>query len=85
MHTLHGFPFNAFQSLPVRRALQTIERRLGRITDYFLTDGTFVASEAVRLRIARPEQVRAVISPIDAVPGRLGEAPAQGPREARPA
>ena len=68
VHTLHGFPFNEFQSLPVRRALQQIERRLGRITDYFLTDGTFVASEAVRLRIARPERVRAVISPIDAVP-----------------
>jgi glycosyltransferase involved in cell wall biosynthesis len=68
VHTLHGFPFNGFQPFPVRRALQTIERRLGRITDYFLTDGTFVASEAVRLKIARPEQVRAVISPIDAVP-----------------
>jgi glycosyltransferase involved in cell wall biosynthesis len=67
VHTLHGFPFNAFQSFPVRRTLQTIERRLGRLTDYFLTDGTFVASEAVRLRIARPERVRAVISPIDAV------------------
>ena len=37
------------------------------ITDYFLTDGTFVASEAVRLRIAPPERIRAMISPIDAV------------------
>ena len=36
--------------------LLAIERRLGRITDYFLTDGTVVASEAVRLqdRPARP-------------------------------
>jgi glycosyltransferase involved in cell wall biosynthesis len=68
VHTLHGFPFNEFQPLPVRRTLQAIERRLGRITHYFLTDGTFVASEAVRLRIARPERVRAVISPIDPVP-----------------
>jgi glycosyltransferase involved in cell wall biosynthesis len=68
VHTLHGFPFNEFQSPVVRAPLRAIERRLGRITDYFLTDGTFVASEAVRLRIAQPERVRAVISPIDAVP-----------------
>jgi glycosyltransferase involved in cell wall biosynthesis len=68
VHTLHGFPFNEFQSPIVRRTLLTIERRLGRITDYFLTDGTFVASEAVRLRIAPPERIRALISPIDPVP-----------------
>jgi glycosyltransferase involved in cell wall biosynthesis len=74
VHTLHGFPFNEFQSPVVRRALQTIEQRLGRITDYFLTDGTFVASEAIRLKIAQPERVRAVISPIDAVPPASGAA-----------
>jgi glycosyltransferase involved in cell wall biosynthesis len=68
VHTLHGFPFNEFQSLPTRRALQAIERRLGRITDWFLTDGTFVASEAVRLKIAPPDRIRALISPIDSVP-----------------
>jgi glycosyltransferase involved in cell wall biosynthesis len=68
VHTLHGFPFNEFQSPIVRRTLQSVERRLGRITDYFITDGTFVASEAIRLKVAQPERVRAVISPIDAVP-----------------
>jgi glycosyltransferase involved in cell wall biosynthesis len=68
VHTFHGFPFNEFQPRVVRRALQTFERRLGQITDYFLTDGTFVASEAVRLKIAPPERVRAVVSPIDGVP-----------------
>jgi glycosyltransferase involved in cell wall biosynthesis len=68
VHTLHGFPFNEFQSAPVRRALLSVERRMGRITDYFITDGTFVASEAIRLRIAQPERVRAVITPIDPVP-----------------
>ena len=68
VHTLHGFPFNEFQSPPVRYTLLTIERRLGRITDYFLTDGTFVASQAVRLRIAPPDRIRALISPIDPVP-----------------
>jgi len=68
VHTLHGFPFNEFQSRPVRRGLRAVERRLGRITDYFITDGTFVASEAIRLKIAEPERVRAVISPVEPVP-----------------
>lgn len=73
VHTLHGFPFNEFQSPVVRRALLAIERRLGRITHHFITDGTFVASEAIRLKIAPPERVRAVITPIDGVP-RVSEA-----------
>ena len=68
VHTLHGFPFNEFQSPLARVPLRAIERRLGRITDYFLTDGTFVASTAIRLKIAQPERIRAVISPVDAVP-----------------
>lgn len=68
VHTFHGFPFNEFQSPPTRSALRTIERRLARITDYFLTDGTLVASEAIRLRIAPPDRIRALISPIDHVP-----------------
>lgn len=68
VHTLHGFPFHEFQSPFTRAALQVLERRLGRLTDYFLTDGTFVASEAVRLRIAAPERIRALISAIDPVP-----------------
>jgi len=68
VHTLHGFPFNEFQNPATRAALRAIERRLGRITDYFLTDGSFVASEAIRLKIARPDRIRAVISPVDAVP-----------------
>ena len=68
VHTLHGFPFHEFQSRATRAALRTMERRLGRLTDYFLTDGTFVASEAVRLKIAPPDRTRALISPIDPVP-----------------
>ncbi len=68
VHTLHGFPFHEFQSRATRAALLTMERRLGRLTDYFLTDGTFVASEAVRLKIAPPDRIRALISPIDPVP-----------------
>lgn len=68
VHTLHGFPFHRFQAAPIHWTLLEIERRLGRITDWFMSDGTFVASEAVRLRIAPPERIRAVVSPIDPLP-----------------
>ena len=65
VHSFHGFPFHEFQALPARRTLLAIERRLARITDYFLTDGTAVAAEAVRLNIAPPDRIRAIASPID--------------------
>jgi glycosyltransferase involved in cell wall biosynthesis len=68
VHTLHGFPFNDYQSPPTRTLLRAVERRLGRITDWFLTDGTFVAAEAIRLQIAPPDRIRALVSPTDAVP-----------------
>jgi glycosyltransferase involved in cell wall biosynthesis len=65
VHSFHGFPFHTFQSVVVRSTLLAIERRLARFTDYFFTDGTFVAAEAVRLHIAPPERIRAIASPID--------------------
>jgi len=65
VHSIHGFPFHEFQSPLRRRSYLAIERRLARITDYFLTDGTFVAAEAVRLKIARPDRIRAIASPVD--------------------
>jgi glycosyltransferase involved in cell wall biosynthesis len=65
VHSFHGFPFHEFQSRPVRLALLEAERRLARITDYFLTDGTMVAAQAVRLRLAPPDRVRAIVSPVD--------------------
>jgi glycosyltransferase involved in cell wall biosynthesis len=74
VHSLHGFPFHEFQSSPRRRAYLAIERRLGSFTDYFLTDGTVVAAEAVRLRIAPPERIRAIASPVDDIPQVTPEA-----------
>jgi glycosyltransferase involved in cell wall biosynthesis len=67
VHSLHGMPFHEFQSPVRRRAYLEMERRLGAFTDYFLTDGTFVAAEAVRLRIAPADRVRAIASPVDDV------------------
>lgn len=58
VHTFHGFPFHEFQPALRRRILVSIERRLGKITDYFLAAGTVIASDAVRLRIAPPERIR---------------------------
>jgi glycosyltransferase involved in cell wall biosynthesis len=66
VHTFHGFPFHEFQPLAVRRSLLAAERRLSRITDYFLTAGTMVAADAVRLGLAAPERVRAIAVPVDA-------------------
>jgi glycosyltransferase involved in cell wall biosynthesis len=65
VHSFHGFPFHTFQSSAVRWSLLAIERRLARFTDYFFTDGTFVAAEAVRLGIAAPGRIRAIASPVD--------------------
>jgi glycosyltransferase involved in cell wall biosynthesis len=66
VHTFHGFPFHSFQSPPVRGSLLSLERRLGRLTDYFLAAGTVTAADAVRLRIAEPERIRSIAPPIEA-------------------
>ena len=75
VHTFHGFPFHEFQSAARRRTLVDIERRLGRVTDYFMAAGTMTAADAVRLRIAPPDRIRAFatvpigdgIGPVDAM------------------
>jgi glycosyltransferase involved in cell wall biosynthesis len=59
VHTFHGFPFHEFQSAATRKLLVEAERRLGRITDFFLAAGTTVAADAVRLKIAPPDRIRA--------------------------
>jgi glycosyltransferase involved in cell wall biosynthesis len=81
VHTLHGFPFHEFQSPVRRRAYVETERRLGRITDQFLAVGSAVAAEAVRLRIAAPEQIRTIASAID--PVGLGPASQETRKAAR--
>ena len=73
VHSFHGFPFHEFQSPLRRRSYLALERRLARITDYFITDGTVVAAHAVRLGLAPPERVRAIASPIDDDVGRVSE------------
>jgi glycosyltransferase involved in cell wall biosynthesis len=71
VHTFHGFPFHDFQA-PLRRAAYiAAERRLGRITDRLVAVSSSTAADAVRLRIATPDQVRVI-------PVSISEAPAPG-------
>ncbi len=65
VHTFHGFPFHNFQSLPLRVTYVEIERRLGRITDQFLAVGGAVAAQAISLKIAPAERIRAIASAIE--------------------
>jgi glycosyltransferase involved in cell wall biosynthesis len=66
VHTLHGFPFHEFQPRATRSLYVEIERRLSHITDMFLATGTAVAVEAIRLGIARPEQIRTIGPAVEA-------------------
>jgi glycosyltransferase involved in cell wall biosynthesis len=65
VHTFHGFPFHNFQSLPLRATYIEIEKRLGRITDQFLAVGGAVAAQAISLKIAPAERIRAIASAIE--------------------
>ncbi|HSS94979.1 MAG TPA: glycosyltransferase family 4 protein [Candidatus Dormibacteraeota bacterium] len=65
VHTFHGFPFHDFQFGPLRTTYIEIEKRLGRITDQFLAVGGAVAAQAVTLRIAPAERIRAIASAIE--------------------
>ena len=65
VHTFHGFPFHNFQSWPLRATYVEIEKRLGRITDQFLAVGGAVAAQAITLRIAPAERIRAIGSAIE--------------------
>ncbi len=65
VHTFHGFPFHDFQAWPVRATYVEIEKRLGRITDQFLAVGGAVAAQAISLKIAPAERIRAIASAIE--------------------
>lgn len=70
VHTLHGFPWHDFQPAPMRQAYVRTERRLSRVTDAYLAVGTAVAVEAVRRRIARPDQIVTIgpaVEPADVI------------------
>jgi glycosyltransferase involved in cell wall biosynthesis len=65
VHTMHGFPFHAFQSPLTRATYVQIERSLSRVTDVYLAIGTGVAVEMIRRGLARPEQIRTIGPAVD--------------------
>lgn len=65
VHTFHGFPFHSFQASPIRGMYIEVEKRLGRITDRFLAVGGAVAAQAISLKIAPAERIRAIASAIE--------------------
>jgi glycosyltransferase involved in cell wall biosynthesis len=65
VHTMHGFPFHAFQSPATRATYVQIERSLSRLTDVYLAIGTGVAVEMIRRGLARPEQIRTIGPAVD--------------------
>jgi glycosyltransferase involved in cell wall biosynthesis len=75
VHTLHGFPFHEFQPWWQRAAYVGIERHLGRRTHALLAVGGGVAAEAVRRRLALPEQIRTIPPAVEPAATRSGPAP----------
>jgi glycosyltransferase involved in cell wall biosynthesis len=65
VHTYHGFPFHEFQHPWTRTGYVLAERQLCRRTDTLLAVGSAVAVEAVRKRIARPDQIRTTPVTVD--------------------
>lgn len=76
VHTFHGFPFHEFQPAWRRAGYVAVERRMARHTDAFLAVGSAVATEALRLRLATPERIRAISPAVAPVPPAAGAAAA---------
>lgn len=64
VHTFHGFGFNLRQPWPVRKFFIGLERLAGRISQALVAVSYANLEEAVRLGLARPEQIRVIRSGI---------------------
>ena len=62
VHTIHAFPVHDYMRPLERRVLLAVERLASRYTDRIIAVCEANASEALGLRIARPEQLRVVVS-----------------------
>ncbi|MGO9080554.1 MAG: glycosyltransferase [Streptosporangiaceae bacterium] len=65
VHTYHGFPFHAFAPWWQNRIYESVERRLGAITDVALCVGTAVAAEAVRRELLASDRVMTIGVTVD--------------------
>ena len=75
VHTIHGFPVHDHMAPRRRQALLAVERAAARCSDAIVCVCEANAAEALALGIARPEQVRIVVSgvPSDHVRSGSGE------------
>jgi glycosyltransferase involved in cell wall biosynthesis len=62
VHTVHGFPVHDYMSRRRQRLLLAVERLAGRCADRIVCVCEANATEALALGIARPEQLRVVVS-----------------------
>ena len=73
VHTIHAFPVNDRMPAPQRRLFLAVERLAGRLPDRVIAVCQANAEEAVDLGIARPEQLRVVVSGVPAETIRHGD------------
>jgi glycosyltransferase involved in cell wall biosynthesis len=79
VHTIHAFPVNDRMPRLRRRLLLAVERVAGRLADQVIAVCRANAEEAIALGIARPEQLRVVVSGVPTEAVRRGDR-AQGRR-----
>jgi glycosyltransferase involved in cell wall biosynthesis len=72
VHTIHGFPIHDHMPVHRRRALLAVERVAARCSDAIVCVCAANADEALALGIARPEQVRVVVSGVPSERVRSG-------------
>jgi glycosyltransferase involved in cell wall biosynthesis len=73
VHTIHAFPVNDRMPALQRRLLLAVERLAGRLADRVIAVCQANAEEAVDLGIARPEQLRVVVSGVPTEAIRHGD------------
>jgi glycosyltransferase involved in cell wall biosynthesis len=79
VHTIHAFPVNDRMPALQRRLLLAVERFAGRLADRVIAVCQANAKEAIDLGLARPEQLRVVVSGVPTEAVRRGDR-AQGRR-----
>jgi glycosyltransferase involved in cell wall biosynthesis len=73
VHTIHAFPVNDRMPRLQRRLLLAVERFAGRLADQIIAVCQANAEEAAALGIARPEQLRVVVSGVPSEAVRRGD------------
>jgi glycosyltransferase involved in cell wall biosynthesis len=72
VHTVHGFPVHDYMPRPRRRLLLALERVAARCADRIVCVCDANVAEALSLSVARPEQVRVVVSGVPSEQVRSG-------------